>query len=104
MSGWCGKKPLHLFDDVDYDFYISSHLFFERTSTMMMLCTTDSSNRASQNLKEEDLDLNRSDYEKEGKNQGKNILTLRVKILTLILTLQGKNSYPDSYPNSYPFS
>ena len=65
-----------------------------------------SSNRASQNLKEEDLDLNSSDYEKEGKNQGKNFLTLRVRILTLILTmivtLQGKNSYPDSYPDSYP--
>ena len=30
------------------------------------------SNRVSQNLKEEDLDLNSHDYEKEGKNQGKN--------------------------------
>ena len=60
------------------------------------------SNRASQNLKEEDLDLNSYDDEKEGKNQGKNFLTLRVRILTLILTLQGKNSYPDSYPDSYP--
>ena len=62
-----------------------------------------SCNRVSQNLKEEYLDLIGDDYEKEGKNQGKNILTLRVRILTLILTLQGTNSYPDSYPNSYPF-
>ena len=56
----------------------------------------------SQNLKEEYLDLIGDDYEKEGKNQGKNILTLRVRILTLILTLQGKNSYPNSYPKFLP--
>ena len=31
-----------------------------------------SCNRVSQNLKVEDLDLNSYDYEKEGKNQGKN--------------------------------
>ena len=32
----------------------------------------ESCNRVSQNLKVEDLDLNSYDYEKEGKNQGKN--------------------------------
>ena len=32
-----------------------------------------SCNRVSQNLKEEDLDLNSHVYEKEGKNQGKNL-------------------------------